>query len=79
MQTKGKIKSSGRKEQEDKKGDERRDNRKKQQRGGKKKELLTSRLLEIMKGGKDEGGTENENISQKGQRKKEVKGRERNF
>lgn len=46
---------------------------------GKKKELLTSRLLEIMKGGKDEGGTENENISQKGQRKKEVKGRERNF
>lgn len=79
IQTVGKIKSAGRKGQEDKKGDERRDNGKKQQRGGKKKELSTSRLLEIMKGGKDEGGTENEDISQRGQRKKEAKGRERKF
>lgn len=79
MQTKGKIKSAGRKEQEDKKGDERRDNGKKQQRGGKKKELSTSKLLEIMKRGKDERGTENEDISQRGQRKKMQKGERGNL
>lgn len=70
MQIKGNTKSSGRKEQEDKKGDERRYNGKKLQRGGKKKELSTSRLLEIMKGEKDEGGKEHEDISKRGQRKK---------
>lgn len=79
MQTKGKIKSAERKEQENKKGDERRANGKKQQRGGRKKELSTSRLLEIMKGGKDEGGTENEDISQRGQIKKKQKGENENL
>lgn len=63
MQTMEKIKSDGRKEKEDKKGDERGDSGKKQQKGRKKKELSTSRLLDIMKGRKDEGGTENEDIS----------------
>lgn len=79
LQTTGKIKSAGRKEQEDKKSDERRDNGKKQQRGGKKKELSTSRLLEIMKGGKDERRTENEDISQRRQRKNKQKGERENL